>query len=134
MEIEAALERIKSVVGPRGWVADPGEQEPYLVEARLLYRGATRMVVRPASTEEVAAVVRIEAGCILAHLHPFTKFTSRMPTQKPCRTSEKPGPMGAGFRGCRVHRHPARMLSTQHHRRGTPRKIRSRQTSPSLLP
>lgn len=186
MEIEAALERIKSVVGPRGWVADPGEQEPYLVEARRLYRGATRMVVRPASTEEVAAVVRIsaeaglpivpqggntglvgggvppedghnivlalgrmnriraidpvnftmtvEAGCILAHLHPFTKFTSRMPTQKPCRTSEKPGPMGAGFRGCRVHRHPARMLSTQHHRRGTPRKIRSRQTSPSLLP
>src|SRR5437660_156672 len=39
MEIEAALERIKSVVGPPGWIADPGEQEPYLVKARRLYRG-----------------------------------------------------------------------------------------------
>src|SRR6266404_5623588 len=64
METEAALERIKAVVGSRGWIADPGEQEPYLVEARRLYRGATRLVVRPASTAEVATVVRIcaEAG------------------------------------------------------------------------
>ncbi len=64
MAIEAALERIKAAVGPRGWIADPGEQEPYLVEARRLYRGATRLVVRPASTAEVATVVRIcaEAG------------------------------------------------------------------------
>jgi FAD/FMN-containing dehydrogenase len=64
MEIEAALDQIKTVVGPRGWIADPAGQEPYLVEARRLYHGATRMVVRPASTEEVAAVVRIcaEAG------------------------------------------------------------------------
>ena len=59
MEIEAAVDRIKEAVGPRGWVADPGEEEPYLVEARRLYRGATRLVVRPASTAEVAAVVRI---------------------------------------------------------------------------
>ena len=58
MEIDAALEQIKAVVGPRGWVADPNDQEPYLVEARGLYRGATRLVVRPASTAEVAAVVR----------------------------------------------------------------------------
>src|SRR2546423_6519668 len=64
MVIETALERIKTAVGPRGWIAEPPEQEPYLVEARLLWRGATRLVVRPASTEEVAAVVRIcaEAG------------------------------------------------------------------------
>ena len=40
------------------------DAEPYLVEARGLYRGSTRLVVRPASTAEVAAVVRIcaEAG------------------------------------------------------------------------
>jgi FAD/FMN-containing dehydrogenase len=59
MEIEATIERIKAAVGPRGWIADPRDQEPYLVEARGLYRGATRLVVRPASTAEVAAVVRI---------------------------------------------------------------------------
>jgi FAD/FMN-containing dehydrogenase len=64
MEIATALERIKEAAGPRGWIADPAEQQPYLVEARRLWRGATRLVVRPASTEEVAAVVRIcaEAG------------------------------------------------------------------------
>src|SRR6201987_1582984 len=64
MEIETTIERIKAAVGPRGWIADPGDREPYLVEARGLYRGATRLVVRPATTAEVAAVVRIcaEAG------------------------------------------------------------------------
>jgi FAD/FMN-containing dehydrogenase len=65
MEIEAALERIKAAVGPRGWIADPSEQEPYLVEARRLYRGATRLVVRPASTAEVARVVQICAEVAL---------------------------------------------------------------------
>src|ERR1700746_2145519 len=59
METEAARERIKAVVGPRGWIAERAEQKPYLVEARRLWRGATRLVVRPASTAEVAAVVRI---------------------------------------------------------------------------
>src|SRR5271169_2938193 len=59
MEIAETIERIKAEVGPRGWIADPRDQEPYLVEARGLYRGATRLVVRPASTAEVAAVVRI---------------------------------------------------------------------------
>jgi FAD/FMN-containing dehydrogenase len=59
MEIAATIERIKAAVGPRGWIADPRDQEPYLVEARGLFRGATRLVVRPASTAEVAAVVRI---------------------------------------------------------------------------
>jgi FAD/FMN-containing dehydrogenase len=49
----------KEAVGPRGWVSEPAEEEPYLVEARRLYHGATRLVVRPASTAEVAAVVRI---------------------------------------------------------------------------
>src|SRR5690242_7369580 len=59
MDLETALQRIKEVVGPRGWIADPAEQEPYLTEARRLWRGATRLVVRPASTAEVAAVVRL---------------------------------------------------------------------------
>jgi FAD/FMN-containing dehydrogenase len=66
MQIETVLGRIKTAVGPRGWIADPAEQEPYLVEARRLWRGATRLVVRPAATEEVAAVVRICAEARLA--------------------------------------------------------------------
>jgi FAD/FMN-containing dehydrogenase len=64
MDIGAQLERIKNVVGPAGWIADPHDEEPYLTEARRLYRGATRLVVRPAATAEVADVVKIcaEAG------------------------------------------------------------------------
>ena len=65
MSIAAVLERIKAVVGPRGWIDDPSEEEPYLTEARRLWRGATRLVARPASTAEVAEVVRICADARL---------------------------------------------------------------------
>jgi FAD/FMN-containing dehydrogenase len=63
---EAAIERIKTAVGPRGWLADAADIEPYLVESRRLWRGATRLVVRPAATAEVAEVVRICAAARLA--------------------------------------------------------------------
>ncbi|HVJ54658.1 MAG TPA: FAD-binding oxidoreductase [Aliidongia sp.] len=59
------LDRLKDVVGPAGWVAEPDAIEPYLVESRGLYRGATSLVLRPASTEEVSKLVRI---CAEAHL------------------------------------------------------------------
>jgi FAD/FMN-containing dehydrogenase len=53
------IDRIRDAVGPKGWVADPAEIEPYLLETRGSYRGATALVVRPGSTREVAEVVRI---------------------------------------------------------------------------
>jgi FAD/FMN-containing dehydrogenase len=53
------LERIKAVVGPRGWTTDPNDLAPHLVEGRGLYRGRTPMLVRPASTDEVARVVAL---------------------------------------------------------------------------
>ncbi|HZU88788.1 MAG TPA: FAD-binding oxidoreductase [Stellaceae bacterium] len=56
---ETALAEIKRVVGAKGWIADPREQEPYLAEARGLFHGKARLVVLPASTAEVAAIVRI---------------------------------------------------------------------------
>lgn len=60
MPIDAAiLARIAAAVGPTGVLTDPAEQEPYLVEWRDLYRGKTPMVVRPASTAEVSAVLTI---------------------------------------------------------------------------
>src|SRR5277367_4178154 len=54
----AALERIKRIVGERGWIADAAAMEPYLAETRGLFRGETDLVVRPGSTEEAAQVVR----------------------------------------------------------------------------
>ena len=58
------LDRIKQVVGPQGWLDDRTDIEPYELEWRGLYRGKTALVVRPANTEQVAAVVGIcaEAG------------------------------------------------------------------------
>jgi D-lactate dehydrogenase (cytochrome) len=53
------LERLKSVVGPKGWATDASDIEPHLLETRGLFHGATAMVLRPANTQEVAEIVRI---------------------------------------------------------------------------
>ena len=60
--IAAALGRIKEIVGPKGWIADAPGMAPFLAEERGMYHGAARLVVRPGSTEEVAAVVRVCSG------------------------------------------------------------------------
>ncbi len=54
-----AVERIKAAVGPKGWSADPAALAPLLLEERGHYRGRTALLVRPASTAEVADVIRI---------------------------------------------------------------------------
>ena len=56
---EAVLARIRAAVGPRGYTEDPAEIAPLCVSWRDNWRGWTPMVVRPASTAEVAEVVRI---------------------------------------------------------------------------
>lgn len=55
----SALDAIRAAVGPQGWLERPEDVEPYLVEQRGLYRGSCDLVVRPASTAEVAKVVAI---------------------------------------------------------------------------
>ena len=61
---DTVLQAIRSVVGPKGWIGDPVDVEPYLIEERGLFHGACAAVVRPATTAEVAEVVAIcaEAG------------------------------------------------------------------------
>jgi FAD/FMN-containing dehydrogenase len=63
--VNETIERIKSIVGLKGFVSDPAEVEPYLVEGRGLYRGETMLVVRPANTEEVAEIVKLCAAAKL---------------------------------------------------------------------
>ncbi|PWC54611.1 FAD-binding oxidoreductase [Azospirillum sp. TSO22-1] len=60
----ALLDRIRSIVGPNGLLTDPADMAPYLAEWRGRFKGNSPAVVRPASTEEVAAVVKAcaEAG------------------------------------------------------------------------
>src|SRR5512134_2035600 len=53
------LERVAAVVGPQHVLTAPADLEPYLLDHRGRYRGAARALVRPASTEEAAAVVTL---------------------------------------------------------------------------
>lgn len=53
------IERIAAIVGPQGLLTEPRDLEPYVVDWRGIYRGTTPAVVRPASTEQVAAVMKL---------------------------------------------------------------------------
>jgi FAD/FMN-containing dehydrogenase len=52
------VERIRSIVGPAGLIGSPEEIGPYTTDWRKRYVGTPLAVVKPASTGEVAAVVR----------------------------------------------------------------------------
>jgi FAD/FMN-containing dehydrogenase len=58
------LDAIRDVVGDRGLLTDPSDTASACEDWRHLYKGRTSAVVRPANTQEVAAVVRLcaEAG------------------------------------------------------------------------
>jgi len=56
------LAAIHAVVGDKGLVLDAAEMEPNLVEWRGLWRGKAEAVVKPATAEEVAAVLKICDG------------------------------------------------------------------------
>jgi FAD/FMN-containing dehydrogenase len=53
------LARLRDVVGAANVLTAAADTEPFLVDWRGRYRGAARAVVRPGSTGEVAAVVRL---------------------------------------------------------------------------
>ena len=65
LSVDEALTGIRKIVGPKGTIDDPGIIEPYLTERRGLYRGATLLVVRPATTNEVAEIVKLCAAARL---------------------------------------------------------------------
>ncbi len=62
----AAFAAIKDLVGANGWIDTPEDVEPFVVETRGLWRGECDMVVSPASTEELAGVVKICADAGIA--------------------------------------------------------------------
>lgn len=53
------LSRMKAVVGPSGFIDAAEDMAPYLVERRDLYKGRAAAVLRPASTAEVSALMKI---------------------------------------------------------------------------
>ena len=56
---EPLIQRFKAIVGDRYAITDTNDQAPYLRDDRGLYIGRTSLVVRPANTEEVAAVMAL---------------------------------------------------------------------------
>ena len=58
----AALDELKAAVGPAGWTQDPFELAPHLTEWRNRWTGETPILLKPASTYEVARVVTICAA------------------------------------------------------------------------
>jgi FAD/FMN-containing dehydrogenase len=58
------LDAIRAIVGDRGLLTDPSDTAAYTEDWRRLYRGRTPAVIRPASTGELARVVRL---CADAH-------------------------------------------------------------------
>ncbi len=53
------LDAIRAIVGDRGILTDTSDTAPYAEDWRRLYQGRTNAVIRPGTTEEVAAVVRL---------------------------------------------------------------------------
>jgi FAD/FMN-containing dehydrogenase len=58
------IEALKSAAGPSGWLESESDKAPFLKDERDLYHGAAPLVLRPATTEQVARIVRLcnEAG------------------------------------------------------------------------
>jgi FAD/FMN-containing dehydrogenase len=56
---DAVLERLKAVVGEAGYIDDPKDLEGYSKSWRDDWMGAVPLLLRPKSTEEVAALVKI---------------------------------------------------------------------------
>jgi FAD/FMN-containing dehydrogenase len=61
-----ALAQLKTAVGTGGWLAEPADVAPYLVDHRRLYQGATPLVLMPNSTAQVADIVRLCARDAIA--------------------------------------------------------------------
>lgn len=59
MSQENYLERIKAVVGEKGWSNDESVLAPLLVDSRNIYHGKCALLVQPDSTEQVSQVLAI---------------------------------------------------------------------------
>jgi FAD/FMN-containing dehydrogenase len=62
---DVLLEQLRAIVGERG-IVPPGEQAPYESDWRDYFRGRAAVVVKPASTQEVAQVVALLAQAGIA--------------------------------------------------------------------
>jgi FAD/FMN-containing dehydrogenase len=62
MSLISLIDDLKAAVGPNNVLTAPAEVEPFVLDWRGIYRGESPAVVRPGSTEEVAAVIALCAA------------------------------------------------------------------------
>ncbi len=55
----AALAALKEIVGPSGYLDDPRDMAPHLIEGRKLYQGATPLILRPQTTQDVSRIMQV---------------------------------------------------------------------------
>jgi len=53
------LARFRAIVGDKHAIMDGNEKAPYLVEERGLYQGSSPLILRPGTTDEVAAICKL---------------------------------------------------------------------------
>jgi len=63
---EDTIERLKALVGPKGWIESQAGKAAFLNDERRLYEGQARLVLRPASAQEVSQIVSVCAGSGIA--------------------------------------------------------------------
>ena len=56
---QATIKQLKDLVGSDGWIELPTDMAPYLKEERGFYQSNTPLVLRPASTTQIAAVLSL---------------------------------------------------------------------------
>jgi len=61
MHVPEQLQAFRNLLGPAGVIEDRARINPYTVDQRNLLRGETPAILRPASTEQVAVIVRLAA-------------------------------------------------------------------------
>ena len=54
-----ALDEIKTVTGPSGYITELDAMQPHVVDWRGIYKGRAELVVYPKTTQEVADIVKI---------------------------------------------------------------------------
>ena len=57
-----AIEQLKAIVGPAGYLDEPADMAPYCRSFRDGWEGKVPLVLRPGTTDEVAGIVRVCAG------------------------------------------------------------------------
>jgi hypothetical protein len=62
MSVPDYVQAFRDLLGGAGVVDDPQRLVPYITDQRQLFTGSTRAVLKPATTEQVADVVRLAAG------------------------------------------------------------------------